>query len=261
MENMSPATAQALAQGLNASASRNPGFLFQLISNMNADTGAAVGQGINALAVGGAASPLYLLLYQTQKHTVQTMAVAMESNLAFLDQMLESLDNSVLGPAINAGIDAAPAFFLRELLAEIDADMLNDVLDGAGMDLVEALLGENPAPPLLDASYVAQALNGGAQHLLEGLMAGLDGQALAESLSDHGSQLCEDLILGLEAQKIADITNAAIAEYPDGMWRNLGIGIFMKTTYKDPIFGLLIHLNVWVNGFLKHVEVGPMPGS
>jgi hypothetical protein len=106
---------------------------------------------------------------------------------------------------------------------------------------------------------VAQALNGGAQLLLEGLLAGLDGQALAETFSDHGSTFSEELILGLDAQKVADITNAAISEYPGGMWRNLGFGIFMKTTYKDPIFGLLINLNVWVNGYLKHVETGPMP--
>jgi hypothetical protein len=211
------------------------------------------------MAAGGVASPLYLLLYQTQDHTIKAMAPAMEANISFLDQMLKSLDNSVLGPAISAGVDAAPAYFLRELLAEIDAVMLNNVLDDAGMDLVKALLGENPAPPLLDASYVAQALNGGAQLLLEGLLAELDGQALAESFSDHGSTLSEELILGLDPWKVADITNAAISEYPDGLWRNLGIGIFMKTTYKDPIFGLLINLNVWVNGYLKHVEVGPMP--
>ena len=125
---------------------------------------------------------------------------------------------------------------------------------------MEDLLGENPAPPLLDPSLVAQALNGGAQPLLEGLLAGLDGQALAEAFEEHGSTLTEELILGLDSQLVADITNAAIAEYPDGMWRNLGIGIFMKTSYKEPFFGNIIHLNVWVNGYLKQVETGPMPG-
>jgi hypothetical protein len=217
MENMAPATAQAMAEGLNQSAATNPGFLFQLLTNMDANTGQAIGLGLNTMAAGGAASALYVTLTSTQQHTATALANALNASQPFLDALIDNLDEVALAGALNNGIDAAPSFFLRNNLFATDADMMARVTNSpGGVNLTNNLVAN------LNGTLVASALNSGAQPLLTSLLTGLDAQATAEILSGtgpadlgHGLQMMLDQLNtpGMDVE-MRDAINNSIAGYP-----------------------------------------------
>jgi len=189
MENMSPATAEALAEGLNRSADQNEDFLINLLVNLDDRTGAAVAEGLNNMAIGEGSSTFFEVLEVTfngtQEHTLLAITGALESSQgrAFLDALLANLDTVALAQGINDGLDAAPSYFLRNNLAATDADMMARISGGPVMDLAAELLGINPNPPLLDASKVANVLNMGLQPLLEGILAELSGEGTAAEMA------------------------------------------------------------------------------
>jgi hypothetical protein len=227
MQNMTPNTAQAMAEGLNQGAASSNNFLEQLLINLDAVTGQAIGQGLNAMAVGGASSPLYATLINTQDHTATALAGALNANQPFLEALVESLDGAALGEALNYGLDSAPSFFLRNDLFATDADMMARVTNSAGgINMTNNLVAN------LDGALVGLALNSGALPLLTSLIGGLDGHQTAAILSGtgpldlgHGLQMMLDNLntLGLDAE-MAEAINNSLSAYPGtNLLGNLGM--------------------------------------
>lgn len=291
MENMAPATAQALAEGLNQSAAQNPGFLTALLVNLDEETGKAVGRGLNAMAVGEGSSAFFqvldITLGSTQAHTLSAITGALETpqGKAFLNALLSNLDAAALGAGVNAGIDAAPSHFLRNNLAATDADMMARITRGVGMDLARDLLGLNPNPSPLDASLVADALAGGIQPLLEGLLSELDAEGTASEMRDIvnlTSTYSYDPVTGLNtrsyesppgveafdlltdmmadndalAQVLADaITNSINSDTDSsGLLHNLGIKVRLR--FYGSLLGIPIGLDLPGTGYVDGAYTG-----
>jgi hypothetical protein len=234
MANLAPATAEALAEGLNASAgSADPSkraFLTNLLAGLDSSTGEAVGKGLNAMAAAGADSALYAILDNTEEHTVIAIADALEMNTAFLDAVIKNLDGAALAVGLNAGLDPAVSDFLVDNLAATDADMMARVMNSTeGQGLTNELLAA------LSGQRVAQALGSGAQSFIADLVGGLDGKQTAEimtgtSSSDlgHGLQMNLDLLAvpGLD-QQMANAIDNSLAGYPNSLMRRLGMKTYV----------------------------------
>ncbi|MEJ5185834.1 MAG: hypothetical protein WHT46_01975, partial [Candidatus Geothermincolales bacterium] len=241
MENLSPATATALAQGLNAA---NSAFITNLVRNLNADTGAAVGRGINAMAAGGTSSALFAALVATEQPTVEAIARSLNANPSFLDAVIDNLDVSALATAVNAGLDAPPMYFLRNNLYASDAAMMARVsASDEFKNLLNMLLGNPDPSKRLDPAKVAQALNQGAQPFLYALLGGLDGKGLASLMNQYGDQMTMDIVNtpGL-AGKVVDAINATAGNSASFVY-NFGLGNRFKL--RDPILGLIGEVLGW----------------
>ena len=148
-----------MTRQFNASAASNPGFLTNLLANLDSDTGAAVGEGMNAMAAGGVGSPLYITLAGTQQHTAAAIADALEGNTAFADALVKHLDAALLGPAISAG-----------LYPLLGSAFLADFLGYAGEPGVKGT-----------AESLASTMNSPqGQNLTNQLLANLDGSRVAQ---------------------------------------------------------------------------------
>ncbi len=258
------ATADAMAAGLNASANRNPNFLSNLITNLNADAGRAIGEGVNAMAVGGQASALYATLSGAGENTARALAGALNDNKPFLDALLARLDGASLAAGINGGIynpsDPSSSLFLLRNLQYTDADTLATIMNSTGGTILTNNLVAN-----LDGSLVAQALNmnESLQPLLYTLLGTLDGAEMAKTMNraEGSLQLNLDVLNtpGIAESLVKFINRSILNPSKPTLLDKMGIGQMLKSTVYGIPFLDKIYLDILGYGIVQQVGVGTLP--
>ena len=106
------------------------------------------------------------------------------------------------------------------------------------VSLLEELVGR------LNGRLLAQAVDKGDQHMLEGIFASLSGRQIAESLSNHGGKFLQDMMSHnyQMAPVIADAIKYSVTE-PNSLLRNLAVNARERTLVPD--LNIPLELNVW----------------
>jgi hypothetical protein len=202
----------------------------------------------------GVGSALYATLFGTQVHTLNAITDALNANQEFADAIMKHLDTKALADALNDALDPNNSQFLVQNLANLDAAGINRINNSVGLTLVKQLLGLNPASlsslPAqgpLHGDTVAQALKGGLEPLLEGLLGQLSGKEtalLSEANKASGvTPLLQQMLV--DNKGLADVLASSIqnsANTGGGLLRNLGLRVHAVTTI--PLLGIPAGLDI-----------------
>jgi hypothetical protein len=229
LANLGPGAALAGAEGLDNNPQKEA-LLTAIINNLNAGAVAPlIAAGVNSNAA--AQSMIPAVMQQLSPATAQTMALAMNANPEMTSWLLQELEPSTVTGLLFDNSDV-----IIDLIGNMDGSVIAEAVNAEydmhpGSSLIERMI------PTMSGAEIADLLSEFGYEFLVELMANLDGGMVARALNNAGQDFLSELIAFFDPDLFIDMLDAE--GVPDfyggsagmgGSIKNLNISIFIYMT-------------------------------